>query len=297
MRYLAIISILLILIACGAPERVDIPETKQEVKIEEKVVQDIAPPAELPAVQTPEPAKQEENKKLKSSEMLKKSVVESISTDTHEEEINAPPQGRTKLYDYLDKFAQEVSGYSFDYKSNNYFVRGTKYKIILGNPVSVRDVIFGEEKRSLFYYDTIYIDRSANSALAYCEGHTSSINRQCDSLDLYDLALPLPADSYAVKLPEDWLFEYLKQEPIQVERNKNYIKQRIASLVRFSSDGNIIDLNIDELIGLPIRVDIKVGDVLVQRYDYENVISNKVRDVDVIHRSKSEIPTSEVFYR
>lgn len=287
MKYIAITILLLFLAACAA--QTETPAEKED--LQKQIVQDIVEVTEEPVSQ-PEISEPEE---VTVSEDVTTKVKETIPTETHEEEITAPAQSRTKLYDFLDKFAQTVTGYSFKYGTNTYFSRGTKYKIILGNAVSVRDVMFGEQKKSLFYYDTIYIDRTSKTAAAYCEGHKSAVNNQCDSLELYDLALPLPYESYTIKLPEDWLFEYLDTEPVLVDRNKNYIKSRITTLVKFVN-GETIDLNIDEMIGLPVRADVKKGNVLIKRYEYEDLVSNKVRDVDVIHRSKSEIPTAEAFY-
>lgn len=287
MKYITITMLLFFLAACAAQTKT--PAEKED--LQKQIVQDIVEVTEEPVSQ-PEISEPEE---VTVSEDVTTKVKETIPTETHEEEITSPAQPRTRLYDFLDKFAQTVTGYSFKYGLNTYFSRGTKYKVILGNAVSVKDVMFGEQKKSLFYYDTIYIDRGAKTAAAYCEGHKSTINQQCDSLELYDLALILPYDSYTIKLPEDWLFEYLDTEPTLVDRNKNYIKSRITTLVKLVN-GDTIDLNIDEMIGLPVRVDVKKGNVLVKRYEYEDLVSNKVRDVDVIHRSKSEIPTEEAFY-
>ncbi len=285
MKCIAVTILLLFLMACAV--QTETPAEKED--LQKQIVQDIVEVTEEPVSQ---PQISEPEEVTVSEENVTTKVKETIPTETHEEEITAPAQPRTRLYDYLDKFAQTVTGYSFKYGVNSYFSRGTKYKVILNNAVSAKDVMFGEEKKSLFYYDTVYIDRGSKTAIAYCEGHKSAVNSQCDSLELYDLALPVPYESYMIKLPEDWLFEYLDTEPILVDKNKNYIKNRVATLIRFSN-GEIIDLNVDELIGLPLRVDIKKGDALIKRYEYEDLVSNKV---SVIHRSKSEIPTEEAFY-
>jgi hypothetical protein len=98
-----------------------------------------------------------------------------------------------------------------------------------------------------------------------------------------------------IALPHDWLFQYLEEEPDSLEANKYYVKGRASTTARFNTDP-IIELHIDPLTGLPMRVDTLKGSVLVKRVDFEKLSANSVRDVDVTHRSRDEIPSSEAFY-
>jgi len=106
----------------------------------------------------------------------------------------------------------------------------------------------------------------------------------------------VPFGEYDILLPEDWLMAYLNKEPAQIEENKYYIDGRAATYVKFE-EIPAVELNIDPGTGLVMRADKKSGSQLVERVDYEEISADRVRDVDVIHRTRSEIPTSETFYR
>lgn len=295
MKYLPlIVAILLVLAACAQettkdskakeiadqlkeqateeqPETTTQPETTSEiVEIEEKPVEQ--PPAENTTTETKEEVKEEVKE-------------ETIST--------AKP---TRMYKFLDKFAK-VTGYRFMYKGDRYFVKGTTYKIILNVPRTVKDVSFGDIKKNMFYYDTVYVDRANKNAIAYCEGQTSQLNRQCSQLEIFDLGYPVSFTEYDATLPEDWLFSYLDKEPAFLEENKYHLEGgRIVTLAKFD-EIPAVELNIDPATGIVMRADKRKGDILVARYDYEEYAPNVVRDVDVMHRSKSDIPTSETFYK
>jgi hypothetical protein len=200
------------------------------------------------------------------------------------------------MYKFLDIFAAKVNSYEFTYKGNKYYVKGTRYKIILKNPVTVKEVSFGDIKKNLFYYDTVYVDRSTKTAIAYCEGHSSQVNTQCSQLEIYDLAYPATFQDYDITLPEDWLFTYLDKEPSTWDENKYYIQSRASITVTFAGDPEL-ELDFDPGSGLVMRADQKQGDRLVMRHDYEKLAINLAREKDVYHRSKSEIPSEETFYK
>ena len=295
MRGLVLILTALLILAACAPdepseakelaeqmqEEADKPEADQEpepeqMEVTEEVVQEVTEPEEMP---------EKEPEELK--EMLETAV---------EEEITSPPQQRTKMYRFLDTFAEKVKGYQFEYNGDMYYVKGKRYKIILDNPETRKEVKFGDVERRLYYFDTIYMDRATKTAMAYCEGHSSQVNTQCSQLELYDLVYPVPFKDYEILLPEDWLIDYLDRTPDQWEENKYYIKSRATVFVKFNDDPEV-ELNFDPGTGLVLRVDHKQGDQLISRLDYEKLVANLVRDVDIIHRSKSEIPSSDPFYR
>ncbi len=302
MKYLPlIITILLILAACAQPEKKQsaAKELAEQLKEQAKTEQ----PAETPV---PAAAKPEEPVAEKSEVPAEapKQQAETVEPEKIEvpkeaeavEETVSPSHERTKMYKLLDIFAEKVTGYQFEYKDDDYYVKGTRYKVILDSAVIVKDVSFGDMKKSLFYYDTIYVDRATKTAIAYCEGHDSQINTQCGKLGLYDLAYPVPFKNYDITLPEDWLFTYLDKEPNTWDENKFYIQSRASITVTFSGDPEL-ELNFDSGSGLVLRADQKRGNQLVKREDYLNLATNLVRDVDVNHRSKSEIPSSETFHK
>ncbi len=290
MKYLPLIFALLLLAACAEKESATkelAEQLIQEPKEAAPTLEATAPPVptEIPAEQPVETVAVETPVNLPP-------VIDIGDT----EEVTTPAQDRTKMYRFLDAFAQKVKSYEFGYKTDKYSVKGMRYKIILFRPVIVKDVTFGNLHKSFYYYDTVYVDRAMKNAFAYCEGHQSHVNTQCSQLDLYDLAYPVSFKEYNITLPEDWLFAYLDKEPNQMEENKYYISGRASVLAKFTEIPDI-ELNFDPGTGLVLRVDKKSGSQLLERHDYENLVANKVRDVDVVHRSKDEIPPYEAFYR
>lgn len=293
-------TMLLVLAACGTDNSDSAAkEIAEELKNQEP--QDIT--VESPEVEetvqeiTPEPV--QENNPSPLTGMSSIDVVDPseipIATNV-EEDIVAPAQTRTKMYQFLDTYAERVNGYEFFIGSDKYSYKNDKFRVILANAPQISNVKFGELSKSVYYYDTIYVDRVSKTAFAYCEGHLSTVNRQCAELELYDLAYPLPYLEQNIALPHDWLFQYVEEEPDSLEANKYYVKGRASTTARFNTDPTI-ELHIDPLTGLPMRVDTLKGSVLVKRVDFEKLSSNSVRDVDVSHRTRSEIPSSEAFYK
>ncbi len=245
-------------------------------------------------VKQEEKAEQEEKQAMPEKETIPQTLKEDIKDSIQEISI-APSLKRTRMYTFLDLFAK-VTGYEFQHNEDKYYVKGTRYKIILGRAVIVKDVSFGDIKKSLFYYDTVYVDRATKTAMAYCEGQTSQINKQCEQMQLFDLPYPAPYSNYNTLLPEDWLLNNLNNEPDFIEQNKYYVEGRATSFAKFNGKPDL-ELSIDPGTGLVIRAEQKNGNVLLEKYDYSRIVADKVRDVDVRHRSKSEIPNDEVFYR
>ncbi len=286
MKYasLAIIA-LLILAACAPTEPSKAKQIAEEIKEQ----------TETPAVETPQteqPIEQPTEETAVEQPEVKtpaKDLVEAM------EETTSEPQKRTKMYRFLDTFAKDVKSYQFKYKKDSYFTKGTRYKIILYLPSIVKGVTFGDATKSYFYYDTVYVDRAGKTAVAYCEGHNEQVNKQCAEFELYDLGYPVNYDDYEITLPEDWLFSYLNKEPSFIDDNKYYIQGRASVFLKFNEEP-VIEMSMDPGTGLPLRVDQKKGNQILGRYDYENLASNKVRDVDMEHRTKSEIPTTDAFY-
>lgn len=298
--FIILASLLLILAACGTNNSDSAAkEIADELKNQES--QDIT--VESPEVEetvqetTPEPVQESTPSPLTGMSSIDVVDPSEIPIATNvEEDIVAPAQTRTKMYQFLDTYAERVNGYEFFIGSNKYSYKNDKFRVILANAPQISNVKFGELSKSVYYYDTIYVDRVSKTAFAYCEGHLSTVNRQCAELELYDLAYPLPYLEQNIALPHDWLFQYVEEEPDSLEANKYYVKGRASTTARFNTDPTI-ELHIDPLTGLPMRVDTLKGSVLVKRVDFEKLSSNSVRDVDVSHRTRSEIPSSEAFYK
>ncbi|MBW3016666.1 hypothetical protein KY309_03595 [Candidatus Woesearchaeota archaeon] len=269
-----ILALLLVLAACGT----QVKDTTEQTEVQE----------ETPVQETVQEQPVEEQETSNLAEQLKQDVETTV-----EEETTTPAQQRTKVHKYLDLFAK-TTGYEFIYKGDHIYSKGTTYKIQLDVPRTVKNAKFGETTKNLYYYDTVYVDRVAQTAIAYCEGYDSQVNRQCAQLEIYDLAYPVAFGEYNMVLPEDWLFQNLNKEPILVEENKYYIKGRNTIFLKFA-DG--LELSVDPATGIPLRADQKRGNQLLERYEYEDMVANKVRDTDIRHRTKDEIPTTETFYR
>lgn len=297
--FIILASLLLILAACGtnnsdsaakeiADELKNQPNETQEITVDSTEVEEQEIPVEPVQESSPSP--------LTGMGAAEITDPSEIPLESVEEDIVVPPQIRTKMYQFLDTYAARVNGYEFFIGSDKYSYKNDKFRVILANAPQVSNVKFGELSKSVYYYDTIYVDRVSKTAFAYCEGHLSTVNRQCAELELYDLAYPLPYLEQNIALPHDWLFQYVEEEPDSLEANKYYVKGRASTTARFNTDPTI-ELHIDPLTGLPMRVDTLKGSVLVKRVDFEKLSSNSVRDVDVSHRTRSEIPSSEAFYK
>ena len=283
MKYFSAMFMLLILIACVQPaEEKETPAKELAEQLKEQVTEPVVTEeVETPAEEA-EPAEEKVEETAKEAEAIEETV--------------SPPQERTRMYKFLDIFAAKVTSYEFEYKGDEYYVKGTRYKIILDAPATVKEVSFGDITKRLYYYDTVYVDRATKTAMAYCEGHDSQVNTQCSQLELYDLAYPVPFTDYNIILPEDWLFNYLDTEPTTWDENKYYIESRASTTVTFAGDPEL-ELDFDPSSGLALRADQKQGNRLTARHDYEDLAINLVRDQDVNHRSKSEIPSEETFYK
>lgn len=212
------------------------------------------------------------------------------------EKVDESDKVKTKIEELLPRFAQGVKSYSFNYRKNKYYVRGPLMKIVLGDFVYDKDVVVDGKTYKQVYLDAVYLDRGSKRAVGYCEGLIKELKSRCIDLELEDVKFPRLYADYIIKLPEDWLFEFLNRIPHLVEERKYFVESRLTTLVKFIDPDKTIELYFDEAIGLPLRVLVKQGEVVIERYDYEKLVANHVREVDVIHRSASEIPSEEVFY-
>lgn len=288
-----IVASLLLLAACEEQQETGASDVAEKLK--QQAEQEASLPVEQIVEETPVEAPVEQH-----VETIPEPVVEQAPVEMEEdivEQVIQPSHPQTKLYEFLDTFAQRITGYQFEHSKNEYFVRGNKYKIILNTPVRLSNIKINDTKYNFYWYDTVYVDRTNKNAIGYCEGQMSETKNQCAEADLFDLPYPLDYTKYNTTLPEDWLYSYLNRETLKSERNKYYINGRSAVTVFFDDINSTLEINFDESIGLPLRIDRKIGNRLIERHDYSFLVANKVRDVDVKHRSKSEIPSSEVFFR
>lgn len=274
-------------------------EAKDAVKETEQTApdvnseQEIAEEPQAPAQPKPETAKTAEPQTVESSEQeMSVTAPEDIPVNEPEPSAEAATENdRTIVAELFQTFTTNVSGYTFIYEKDKYVVKGNKYKIVLDEPVRIRGLSLYGERYNLFYYDTIYVNRENETAIAYCEGVNIETSTQCEQLNLYDIPYEVPFKDYTLVLPEDWLHIYMTEWPRNLARNKYYVEGR--EVLRFDVNGT--ELYVDEKLGLPMRVDQRDTGVL-HRHEYRKLSANTVRDVDVIHRNRDEIPTDEPFY-
>ncbi|RJQ19034.1 hypothetical protein C4580_05640 [Candidatus Woesearchaeota archaeon] len=303
----AVIAFLFILaIACTEEQRAE-PTPAQELaqqlreqaesdtsSVPESVAAEPVTPAPAPAPETtPPPSQTPEPVTLPEPTAAELLVQETIVG----EETDELPLPQSPLQELLNTFGSKVSSYQFTYNNSKYFVRGPLIKIILSKPVLVRGHTWpnGTTKK-YFYYDTVYVDRAEETATAYCEGHTERVNADCRANGLYDFAYPASYAQYNIVLPQDWLLSLQNKQPQSVEADKYYIKGR--KTVRLIFPGELrTEAHFDSQVGLPLRIDQYNETRLYFRQDFDLLASNTLRDVDVIHRSPEDIPSSEIFYR
>ncbi|MBI4146187.1 hypothetical protein HY489_02510 [Candidatus Woesearchaeota archaeon] len=289
--------ILLILAACAAPEVNEESKAKQLAEqLRQQASEVVAKPtAEVQPAQTSEPTAQPATEPTPvTPEPVSIPAEQPVAPTAVQEEQTTPAEQSGIMYQLLDTFAKKVTGYQFIRNKDDYLVRGQRAKIKLDKLVLLKNIALPNGTTlGFYYYDTVYVDRTTKTATAYCEGHTDYVNRQCAQYNLYDLPLTVNYSKYNIMLPEDWLFANLNQTPARTEKDKYYVDGRRVLLVAFSD----LELYFDTTNGLPIRADQKSNNALIKREDYESLASNKVRDIDVRHRTKEEIPSSETFYR
>ncbi|RMD57680.1 hypothetical protein D6825_03285 [Candidatus Woesearchaeota archaeon] len=219
-------------------------------------------------------------------------TVQTIIEEENQQDNGEKTIPASAMNELLTVFERKVSSYSFTHNSNKYSVKGERYRIILEAPNQKHRITINGTEYDTFIYDTIYVDRTAKTALAYCEGWSSEVNTQCAKYEIYDLPFRLNFEDNDIKLPEDWLFDYLDLPPRSVSKDKYYVNGRQTWKIDF--EGAVIFF--DPKTGLAIKSE-QIKNSKLETNTYDKLSSNTVRDIDVIHRSKSEILSQETFYK
>lgn len=305
MKYAAIILLLLVLVSCGSEPSSNkaqqlAEELRQQAQNNTDVNADAAPVEETePITITPEPETEPvkplempEVPKVEEEPEIDTSGMEEITTQdtTDDEGIELEEHERTIMHDFFDTFVNEITGYKFIYERDKYQVRSNKFKKTLAEPVKIRGLVINGTRYNLFYYDAIYLNRETKKATAYCEGLHPETKSQCEQLELKDIPYEVPFEEHNIILPEDWLLNNINKLPKQVVKDKYYVNSRKTTLAEI----NTTEYYFDPKAGLPVRVDRREQGIL-HRYDYTELATNTVREVDIVHRSEDEVPTEEVF--
>ena len=216
--------------------------------------------------------------------------------------IGEPPKEETldldvnNVMDYLvELFAKKVESYKFRIDLGEVFVRGDKFKIILSKPVRVIGKDHTSGVSSLDVISTVYIDRKEKTAIGYCEGKDTGTRRECEEKDILDIPREVNYLDYNIKLPEDWLWEFLEEKVDFVETDKYYVNSKKAVRVFFTRNNTILDIFFDEKTGLPARLISSKEGQFSTTYNFLDLSANTVKEKDVSHRDLKDIPSSEYY--
>lgn len=197
----------------------------------------------------------------------------------------------TATYIFIKKYENKGLGYQYIYNKNWNKVKEDRIRINLELLKKIGNVEIKGTSYSAFYIDTIYLNRKNQEALGYCER-----DRYCFSEGIIDVPLRLNYEDYKEKTPDEWLYEYALKEPDLFEERKYYVKGRQTSRATYKLNNGERRIYYDLNTGLPVRIETQIEEYPTEIIEYRELTSGTVRDVDVIHRSKDEIPPEEVFY-
>ncbi|MBI1969553.1 hypothetical protein HYS48_02565 [Candidatus Woesearchaeota archaeon] len=227
---------------------------------------DTAEPAEEPVVEeNQEPEIEIGEEKAEEPEPVVVSpepVIEEPAEETPAETLE--PVQPQQIQDLLEKFNQKVKSYSY--------VHGDKKFSILGDRIRVELGSYGKINSS-YAFNSIYIDRAAQRAVAYCEGTRNIAQRICG-----EHVGPFAVDfkQYHEKTPVDWLLEYKYDKPVNVEWGQQVVQSRRVDLWVFEKAGTKIEMLIDTTYAFPLRVTLIKGDKSTS-YSYTQVFVNNVK--------------------
>lgn len=293
MKQLIIAIVLaLFLMSCTAPQT-GLPEQREDGKVMAPAEGEL--PAEEPEQAIDEQVESEEERRpslqddtaerLAAEQAAK--IEESLGTVQKVE-----PRDRVTGIERMYETFKGISSYQFKTAKGKYFVRGEKVKFLPSDPFMRTNVQKGDKLYRQIYIDEIIMDVPEKLATGYCIGVEDDTSSQCSQLELDDIAFSLPFDDHIIKLPQDWLKEYLNQVPTVEDAEKYYIKGLQTTLLSFNDK---TELYFFPKAGLPVQV-IPKGDALKKQV-YDDIVVNQVNPEDVIHRSRADIPAYEAFYK
>jgi len=160
---------------------------------------------------------------------------------------------------------------------DQYFVKEGIVKISLAEPIVLNITTKAQ-------YDTVYLDLLTKTAFGYCEGKNVQI--------CYDKEkkFELNFSQHHIKIPEDW-FSILNRPSTEESET---IDNKRTFLLKEEKDDQIIRIWVDRRYFIPLRVTIEIykdsgnGKKLnsTEKYDFEYMKFNNVRDSDLIHSQR-----------
>ncbi|MEM4240103.1 MAG: hypothetical protein QXM31_03550 [Candidatus Woesearchaeota archaeon] len=281
MRKFIALLVLLMLAACASEKPIE-PAAPAEPA---------AQPAQAEAV-APEPAAEEEARPAPAdglAERLAREQAEKIAESIEHVQKLPLRERKTIVSEMMDVYST-LDSYKFKSSVGTFFVRGNKVRIILRTPINKRIFTQGSTRYPEIFVDEVILDRVRKEATGYCFGFTEKVTNECANLKLFDTPFNLSYDEIAVKMPDEWLAEYLHAEAVEEEHEKYFINSIETIRVRFK-DGT--EMYFFPRAGLPVKV-VKGP---LELFEYENIVPNQARPEDVIHRSRESIPATELFYK
>jgi hypothetical protein len=283
MKKIIALIFLLILASCTAQapkldERAVQPEQTTEATQTEEIT-------ETSVEEPPEPVPVDDGTAERLAQEQAERIIESIETVQ-----KLPPRDRTTIVEQMWQAFSGIDSYQYRSPKGVYYVRGTKIKLWPYEPIIKRNVQAEDKIIKEAYIDEIFIDRQTQKATGYCTGRLVDAKAHCADNQLFDVPFSIPYSEVNTKLPEDWLKEYVNQMPVDEEPDKYTIKNILTTRVVFSDE---VEMYFFTKAGLPIQI-IKSR---LERINYDDLVINRVRPEDIIHRTKAEIPPEEPFYR
>jgi len=183
-------------------------------------------------------------------------------------------QMNPKVQALLDK-TDSIKSYEFFYQtSDNWDLIRDKY-YIRDNIVKIKlfEVNWYNKKA---YFDTVYLDMDAETAVAFCEDTSHS---RCEDSDK---EFVIEYNDFKLKTPKEWVNEIEYAEWVGTEQ----LDKRSADIVEYdNNDGTTTRIWIDSYSGLARQIWIYRGDTenLLDKYGFRDLAINSVKADDVKH--------------
>ena len=286
MKRIIALFVLLLLIGCSAPKPVEqLNETP------------IVAPSETVVVAEPDSGADERAEKQERKQVLDDSLKEKVIQEQEKRIVEAvqnppplPQRNRTTVAGEMWKTFSGIDSYKFKTFTGAYYVRGDKVRIVLRSPITKRGVTQNGKNYPEIIVDEVILDRTARSAIGYCFGITEQTRNNCANLELSDsTGFSLPYEEFAIKMPEDWVKEYMTEKVTEEESQKYFLGTIETTKVKFN-DG--VEMYFYPKAGLPIKIIKGPQEMIV----FDSLIPNQARPEDVIHRARNSIPPTELFY-
>ena len=224
-----------------------------------------APPAASPVPQpvAPEPSVEQPPVPAEQAPVETQANETANATNAPEEGVfERPTEDAPTVTKFLALFRSEVKNYRFIYKSDTWYVAGTKAKV---EPYRVL-----QNQYNVPFIDTIYFDLERRTAIGVCEGRDSQIKKQCLQRQTLGKPYGLPFVQLMIKLPEDWLTEFQNLYLAPADTPKLAADRPTVHLKHITKT-RVTDLYIDPSSGLPVAV-IDAG----TEYQYDKLAKNQL---------------------